>query len=61
MVKSKKKITFGDVQSAAVNNSESEFIFNEIKTEINNIDSDLIGAFDEIQKLHEVWQNELII
>ncbi len=52
---------FEDIQYAAVNNPENSLIYNEIETEISGIKLDLKKAYDEIQKLHEVWQNELII
>ena len=52
---------FDDLQLAAVNNSEHKDTFNNIQTEIKNIKFSLTGALDEIQKLHEIWQNELSI
>ena len=52
---------FDDLQSAAVNDSEHKATFYIIQTEIKNIKVSLTGAFDEIQKLHEMWQNKLII
>jgi len=52
---------FDDLQSAAVNDSEHKATFKIIQTEIKNIKISLTGAFDEIQELHEIWQNELSI
>ena len=52
---------FDDLQSAADNNSELKYTFNVIKTEIELIKISLTGASDEIQKLREIWQNELRI
>jgi len=49
------------LQSAAVNDSEHKATFKIIQTEIKNIKISLTGAFDEIQELHEIWQNELSI
>lgn len=52
---------FDDLQSAADNNSDLKSTFNIIKTEIELIKVSLTGASDEIQKLREIWQNELRI
>ena len=51
---------FDDLQSA-INDSEHKDTFNIIQTEIKNIKVSLTDASDEIQKLHEMWLNKLII
>lgn len=52
---------FEELQSAATIDSESHLVFNEIQTELSDIRYNLTNAFDEIQKLHELWQNDFII
>ena len=52
---------YNDLQSAVTNDSEIHLLFNEIQNELRNINFNLNNAYDEIQKLHEIWQNEFII
>lgn len=52
---------YNDLQSAVANDSEIQLLFNEIQNELSNINFNLNNAYDEIQKLHEIWQNEFII
>ncbi len=52
---------FEDLQLAVVKNDEDALTIKEIKEELSNIKFYLDSAYDEIQKLHELWQNKLII
>jgi hypothetical protein len=52
---------FHDLQKIVMDNPKSYIIFNEIKTDIENINRNLITAIREIQTLHDDWQNEHMI
>lgn len=54
------KNRFEDLQSAIMKNDEDAQTIKEIQEELRNIKFNLDSAYDEIQKLHEVWQNKLI-
>lgn len=55
------KKRFDDLQVIVSNDSEYKDTYYEIQQENKNIKDSLTCAFDEIQKLHEKWQNKLII
>ena len=52
---------FHDLQKIVMDNPKSHILFNEIKSDIENINSNLITAIGEIQALHDDWQNEHMI
>ena len=52
---------FHDLQKIVMDNPKSHTRFNEIKTDIENINRNLITAIKEIQALHDDWQNEHMI
>ena len=53
------KKRFHDLQKIVIDNPNSRILFNEIKTDIENINSNLITAIKEIQALHDDWQNNI--
>lgn len=53
------KKRFYDLQKIVIDNPNSLIIFNEIKTDIENINRNLITAIKEIQALHDDWQNNI--
>lgn len=52
---------FPDLQKIVADNSKSVIRFNEIKTDIENINRNLMMVIKEIQSLHDDWQNELMV
>ena len=52
---------FHELQKIVIDNPKSHILFNEIETDIENINHNLITAIEEIQALHDDWQNEYMI
>ena len=55
------KKRFYDLQKIVMDNPKSYILFSEFKTDIENINRNLITAIKEIQALHDDWQNEHMI
>lgn len=55
------KDRYNDLNSAALEDSESRHIFEEIQTKIHELDSNLNNAYGEIQKLEKIWQNKYVM
>lgn len=52
---------YDDFHDVIITDTESQHIYYEIQTRLNNIRDSLTSAYSEIQMLDKIWQNEFII
>jgi hypothetical protein len=55
------KNRYDDFHEVVITDPESQRIYNDIQTKLNNIKNNLTNAFNEIHELDKIWQNESMI